>query len=354
MTLPSITGSIVQIQSSAANGSQSISVPSDAKLCVVCVAYWGVNGQNYATMTLGGEALAVKVSQTNDVSYGFTTMWTRANPLTGTRTFAWTMSRACDEGANIFIVFLKDVDVSGEPVRASGAGKDATLATSASFASDANDLCLCVGYSYTSTDCNAAPSGAGQTEVADSTAYNNCQGAVGTKPGVAGNTTMKVGGSYCVIVAMSIKGTVSALEVSPGNADMRVDVLPPSVVLGDIEIHGLIADLRVDVLAPSVVIGDIEVWPGNADLRLDALAPGVVLGDIEIHGLIADLCVDVVVVTVEISGSIPPLGQDTPGFVFWMLANSYYENMMMRGYGEGLEEPTGGNAESWGGIFFLP
>lgn len=331
MTLPSITGSILQIQTNQANGSQSISVPSDTKLILACVAYWGINGQAYSSMTLGGEALSAKQTKNNDVSYGFTTIWSRANPLTGTRTFAWTMARNCDEGANIFLVFLKDVDVSADPIRAGGVGVGASAATSASFASNTNDLCLCVGYSYAATDSNAAPTGYGQTEVADSTQYNNCQGAVGTKPGVSGNTTMRVAGDYCCIAAVSIKGTIDNLIVYPGDADLRVDVFAPGVLLGDIEIYPGNADLGVDVLAPGVLLGDIEIRPGNADLRVDVLAP-----------------------TVDISGSIPPLGEgDTPGFVFWMLATSYYQNMSSRGYGQGLDEPTGENAATWGGIFFL-
>lgn len=330
MTIPSITGSILQIQTNQANGSQSVSVPADAKLILVGVAYWGVNGQNYATMTLGGEALSAKQTKNNDVSYGFTTIWTRANPLTGTRTFAWTMSRAPDEGANFFLVFLKDVDTAADPIRAGGTGVGASSATSASFASNANDLCLCVGYSYTTTDSNAAPSGYGQTEIADSTQYNNCQGAIGTKPGVAGNTTMRVAGNYCCIAAVSIKGTIDNLNVSPGNADLVFDIVAPGVSLGDIEISPGNADLVFDVVAPGVVFGDIEIYPGNADLGLDVIAP-----------------------TVQEGGEIPPLGEGvTPGFVFWMLAHSYYQNMSSKGYGEGLEEPSGSNAATWGGIFF--
>lgn len=55
----------------------------------------------------------------------------------------------------------------------------------------------------------------------------------------------------------------------------------------------------------------------------------------------------------EEGGEIPPLGGgDTPGLVLWMLANAYYQELTAAGLGEGLEEPTGENAATWGGIFF--
>lgn len=50
---------------------------------------------------------------------------------------------------------------------------------------------------------------------------------------------------------------------------------------------------------------------------------------------------------------IPPLGQgDTPGFLLWCLAHSYYSQIVAPGLGAGPGEPTGANAAEWGGVFF--
>ena len=57
--------------------------------------------------------------------------------------------------------------------------------------------------------------------------------------------------------------------------------------------------------------------------------------------------------TVQVSQGIPSLGGgDTDGFLLWCLAHSYYQNMRSKGLGGDLDEPTGDNAESWGGVFF--
>jgi hypothetical protein len=336
MTAPTVTGSITQIQNSSISASQSVAIPADAVLCLVGVAFFRdlTGGGRISTLTLDSNSFT-SVITSNNMAYGTTCMWRYSVPvnLRGTsKTLAWTFDGALAEGANIFVIFLKDADTALNPIRASATAGGDPSATTAAFATSTNDLCVCVGYSYTTTDCNAAPSGAGQTEIADSTQFNLCQGAIGRKPGVSGTTTMKVSGDYVSLCAVSIMGTIDPLNVSPGNADLRVDVIAPTFVYGSIDISPGNADLRVDVLEPGVVLGNIDIYPGNADLRVDVLEPTV---DI-------------------ISAEPPPLGQaDSAGFVFWMLANSYYQNIHAIAETE-LEEPGALNAATWGGIFFQP
>jgi len=163
--------------------------------------------------------------------------------------------------------------------------------------------------SYQSTDANAAPAGSGQTEIADSSLFNLQQGAVGSKPGVSGTTTMSGSGDYRAVCACSVIGVLDPLDVYPGVASIGVET-----VLGGVELSTL------------------ELYPEVVSVGVTALLGGV-----------------------QVVEAIPPLGEgDTPGFVFWMLANSYFENLSAAGWGEGPEEPDGDNAATWGGIFFAP
>jgi hypothetical protein len=229
MTAPSITGSISQYVDTTSNPfSDDITVPADATLCLAGVIGWYDTQVNFSTATLGGTALTQVRAFVGGTSGSSVALWQLVSPPTGSRAFARQLNVYPYEGAHIFVVFLKDINTSA-PITDSDEGDSGTAstATSGSFTSTANDLCLCVGYSYSSTDGDAAPTGAGQTEVADSALSNGCQGAVGTKPGVAGATTMKFAGDYPTLIACSIAGTAvsgSQIKVLAGVAQASVKV----------------------------------------------------------------------------------------------------------------------------------
>lgn len=216
MTIPSVTGSITQIQNSSTSTSQSISIPADAELCLFMCAHWITGGGLLTSITLDGNAFtSVIANESSSTENGAIWRYIVPAPLRGTsKTLAWTFDDSLVEGANIFVVFLKNVDTSGDPIRDSdkaGAGGTGTSTTPA-ITTDANDLMICVVASYGSTDANAGLSG--QTEIADSTEFNSDQGAIGTKNGSAGTTTMSGSGADRAVLAASIKGSAGALSAT--------------------------------------------------------------------------------------------------------------------------------------------
>lgn len=313
MPAPSQTGSILQIQNSATSANQNIAIPADAELCLVLVTYWTISTGQLNLLTLGGNVMS-HVVRANNNDHENATIWRYVLPVEfrGTsRSLAWQWSTTLGEGAHFFILFLKDVNTSGNPIRgfASGSAQFNGTTTTPAFASNTIDLCLCVVASYQSTDANAAPAGSGQTEIADSNLFNLQQGAVGSKPGVSGTTTMSGSGDYRAVCACSVIGVLDPLDVYPGVASIGGET-----VLGGVELSTL------------------ELYPGVVSVGVTGLLGGV-----------------------QVVEAIPPLGEgDTPGFVLWMLANSYFENLSAAGWGEGLEEPDGDNSATWGGIFFAP
>lgn len=221
MTAPVIVGSIQVINSNGQSGSQSVTVPAGADCCLLCAAYYddaATGGIN--TASLNGASFVSVAEIFTSVDNGGTTIWRLNNPATGTFSWSWDMTFGENyENAVMFLVFLDNVDVSGNPIRANATGQGASTATSGSFSSSTNDLCVCIGYSF-GTNCNAA-AGSNQTEQSD--ANNNevgnlssaNYGAVGTKPGVAGTTTMAASGSGCSICAVSVLGTVDSVPSPP-------------------------------------------------------------------------------------------------------------------------------------------
>jgi hypothetical protein len=141
---------------------------------------------------------------------------------------------------------------------------------------------------------------------------------------------MKVGGDYCTIAAVSIKGSADPIVIDGAVASMFGNVQVGAVYLGHVTITGEIASM----------FGNVQVG-------------AVYLGHVTITGEIASMFGNVQVGEVIVEDNIPALGEgDTSGFVFWMLANSYYQNMVACENGAGLEEPTGYNSATWAEIFF--
>lgn len=216
MTAPSIVGSIQTINSNGQSGSQSVTVPAGATYCLLLAAYYddaetgGIN-----TATLNGASFSSVAEIFNSTNFGGTTIWRINNPTTGTFAWSWDMTLNSNyENAAMALVFFQNVDTSGTGIRASATGQGASTATSGSFSSSTNDLCVCIGYSLNTAINGAA--GANQTEVADFSnsedVSNITRGAVGTKPGVAGTTTMAISGNGCSICAVSVLGTSDSTQ----------------------------------------------------------------------------------------------------------------------------------------------
>lgn len=334
MTIPSITGSIIQIQSDLTSSSQSVAIPSDAELCLFMSAYWIAGGGLLSSASLDGNAFTSVISS-NLSSAENATIWRYVVPsgLRGTsKTLAWAWAADLNEGANIFIVFLKDVNTAGNPIRDSKANASGGVGTSTTGAitTSTDDLLLCVVASYSSTDADAAPSGSGQTEVADSVEFHDDQGAIGTKNGVAGTTTMSGSGADRAVCAVSVIGVSGGVTVTPTAASAKGASVNPTVVLGSILITPASAAARAVVSGPVVLGGGLIITPAAAVARAVAVNPTVIGG-----------------------GAINPLGEgDSPGFIAFMISNSFYQNLMAAGLGAGLNEPDADNSAEWETFLF--
>ncbi len=219
MTVPSVVGSIVEINSNDSSGSQSVTVPSGAALCLLFAGYWAnADGRDLTSASLGGAGFT-KVDGYTGTSYQQSTAWYVSNPASGLQTFSWLWNGSLSDGAVIALVFLQDVDTSS-PIRGSGNSAGYTLATTSAFSTDENDLCICGVSSYGSVDAGV---GSGQTEIFDSDSFSGQYLAIGTKAGTAGTATMSGAGTSPSAVAMSVKGSVAAATAEQEGFRWRAD-----------------------------------------------------------------------------------------------------------------------------------
>lgn len=212
MTVPSFVGSPITITATGSSGSQSVTVPAGANF-VLALGGWWDNGNDFSAMSLNGDNLT-KITSVINSGYDHTTAWYLASPTSGT--FAWSKAAASTEGMVLHLVFLQDV-ASADQIRdwdVVGQAANNVVITTPSFDTSTNDLCICVGVSYSDAGfdgqaSDAAPSGSGQTQLVEAT-NNDASAAVGYKTGGSGTTTMQVEGSYPSMIAISIKGTTVA------------------------------------------------------------------------------------------------------------------------------------------------
>ncbi len=333
MTVPVTTGSIIAIQNSSQSANQSVAIPADAELCLILYSYGTSGSPVLSSATLDGNAFSpvLEVTRPETGKAGIQRYIIPSNLKGTTKTLAWTWASALANGAHIFVVWLKNVDTSGDPIRGSatvwGYGE---LLTTPSFASDVNDLCLCIVGSFQNTDADAAPSGSGQTEIVDGPQFNNKRGAVGSKPGVSGTTTMQGQGAYGVLGAVSVKGSAGGVTVMPAAATAKGLSVDPQVVLGSLSIMPAIAAARCAVLNPTIVLSSIAITPSFAYARAVTVGPIVIGG-----------------------GDINPLGEgDSPGFLAFLVASAMYNELTAAGLGAGLNEPDENNYAEWETFLF--
>lgn len=321
-----ITGSIILIQDGAQSSSSFVSIPSDAELCLFMASYWISGGGLLTSLTLDGNAF-ISVVGVNSSSDENAVIWRYIVPsgLRGTsKILAWTWADYVLEGANIFVVFLKNVDLTGDPIRDSDKVSSSGIGTSTTplIESDPNDLMLCVVGSYID-DADAGLGG--QTEVADSGLFRDSRGAIGTKPGVSGGAAMSGSGNYRVVCAVSVKGIGGGVTVSPSAAQMRIDSVNPIVILGSINLTPAFVDGTLTTINPGVILGSLSLTPAGIVFRGGSSGPNVIM-----------------------PGQVPPLGDgDTNGFIVFLLASSIYQNLESVGIDTGLTVPDENNANDW-------
>ena len=218
MTAPSRTGSITSYAQDDTSDSDSITVPEDAELCIVAVAYWNGSQTELSTLTLDGDAFTeVALYNSGGNNYGAVGIYQLVEPSTGEQTLAWEWDHSFAMGGGesyvMFVLFYTDVNTAG-PITDADIGHAWGVATSGSFSSSTNDTCFCVGYSY-GQDCDAGH-GPNQVELDNDhdSVWENW-GAIGEKAGVTGTTTMAADGDGTAIAACSIAGTGGAGTIGP-------------------------------------------------------------------------------------------------------------------------------------------
>jgi len=202
------TGSGITIQSSSQNGSQSVTVPADATLCVVMASMFE-NATNWITanpVTLNGVNLTT-LQRTDDQSVNdHAWIGYLVNPSTGSQTLAWNWGTTPDQGAIIYVVFYKGVDTSN-PVVSSGKqttnGQDLTGLTAG-----VGDMM--VGIVSTDTSVTSVTDQGGTELARTSSAFNNIHAGVASKLG--GTGFYFTGGTYTACAAGVFRGTGASVN----------------------------------------------------------------------------------------------------------------------------------------------
>ena len=165
-------GSIQTLDDNAESGSTTWTVPANTDLMIVFSSGWDDN-EDYsnASLTIGGDAMTVLQETSNDAgSHEYIGMWYRANPSTGSQTFAfdWNDSGgARNDGHQFVAVFYSGVDTA-DPFRDSGRVAEADDVTGLSAQSGDRIIGAVTSYN----DDTITVTDDSQTEITVTTAYN--------------------------------------------------------------------------------------------------------------------------------------------------------------------------------------
>ena len=111
------TGTVTTIQNSLQSDSQSVTVPTDATLCVVMATLYNGTANWIAPnpVSLGGTNLTTLQKTDEQTDNGHVWLGYLVNPATGSQTLAWDWGATPSVGANIAVSFYKGV-VTTNPV----------------------------------------------------------------------------------------------------------------------------------------------------------------------------------------------------------------------------------------------
>lgn len=149
------TGTPVQVDGSAGNGSVSVTVPADATAVIAFWTQYVADTNEVVTgLTLNGSAFTIQSQLSESSSGAGVGVATLASPATGVQTFAWTYTanNARTEGGFFQLVWVKGVETSNL-VR--GASTDQDLVgnnVTVSVTTEPGDLLLALGSSFTPTN----------------------------------------------------------------------------------------------------------------------------------------------------------------------------------------------------------
>ncbi len=220
------TGTAIEVDASAGNGSTSVTVPSDATAVIAFWSHFDTNGGSIlATLSLNGAAFLTRAqlaegAVTDECGVGVATL---PNPATGAQTLAWTWSAggARAEGGKIILVCVKTVDTSNL-VRA--AGVDAATASTnvaVTLATETTDLLLAMCQSFTGTN----PALDGSVFINDAVLNSEIYDVSEVTPSATSTTVNMTGESYSSMAAISLRTLGPTLTGSLGQFDhnMRIE-----------------------------------------------------------------------------------------------------------------------------------
>lgn len=209
-------GAAVEVNSSAASGSTSITVPGDCTYIAIGVAGWFSLASYFSggILTLNSVGLSVIADADDTNTLPMSTMWGLANPDTGSQTLAWDWSGASapSEGVILLVRYLKGVDPT-TPIRDSGfeqVDNPGLPASTGVMTAQSGDYVLAVG-GYFSDD-GGTSAWSGVTEILDSGQFNFDTAAM-AEATPSGNVTVDFGSNpwgASVVAVVFIPETVEA------------------------------------------------------------------------------------------------------------------------------------------------
>lgn len=146
-------GSITQTGSDSLSDSLSISIPIDANICIVGVAYYGAADLAFSTLNLGSSKTDfTRIRAENDSSFGMTALYYLLNPPFGTKTLYWEWPSQPTEGAVISIAFYKNVSMEEPIVMTAGQAESSDGVAEVDIYGSDRDMAIGVAYIYSGTE----------------------------------------------------------------------------------------------------------------------------------------------------------------------------------------------------------
>lgn len=147
-------GSITQTGSDSLSDSLSISIPIDANICIVGVAYYGAIDLAFSTLNLGSSKTDFTRirAENNDSDFGMTALYYLLNPPFGTKTLYWEWPSQPEEGAVISIAFYKNVSMEEPIVMSAGQGESNDGVAEVDIYGSDRDMAIGVAYIYSGTE----------------------------------------------------------------------------------------------------------------------------------------------------------------------------------------------------------
>ena len=225
----------------------SVTVPTDADICIVCVA-----GYTGTSQLVDGSSMLDKLNFDDDPTLDFTYIeggiYTGAAtqseafqmvssdgnwPGSGPKNIYFSANGSFSEGLSIWCGFYKNVDTS-DPIVTTEAGPNGTTntdpVTSNMSGVGAGDMCVAACYSYSNVP-DMAPTGYGQTALLEAAVYRGACLGVGQELGEDAYRIESV--TYCAALFFVLKESAADSSILPIKFTLGQIEHKPNIVLHD-------------------------------------------------------------------------------------------------------------------------